>query len=657
VRPVLDGAGEDVAHGGNASLMLLGHIDLVDRHAVRGWAADTDRPYGTLEVAVFVDGRLTGLARADHVRDDLKDPTTLGAGAHGLVYRFDPPLSGLQDHDVVVRFAEGGRLLGQWRVAREPEAAPSPEPAASAAAVAPARAAPATEAAPPPAPPSAPSSADAKADATPAAVAGSTPAAPRGISGALPGQELASFVDECSSTLLKGWAASETNPDEVHDISIFVDTLKVAQITCDLPRKDLARTGMYGDGARGFEHRFDPPLPTDREVRVTVVYSRTGTPLSAGDVRLKDGKVQRVTAPAALSGDEPRLLPPPSDPRALLEFLGLYDEAAGLAQLLSRLEFGNARPEQIHYSAFGTYPESVADVLRWGTYYPRDHLQQTLLSDAFQTGLIPLFLRAFPEKRRLIFVHIPKCAGTDLAFHFRARYPSLDRSLTDPRWTTKAAMFRRLARLAAHVRTSDSIFVHGHINLADHIAAGTIRPTDRVFTVIRDPFAVALSQINYVLTRFDEDIAAGQLQPDTSGWSGVMDLGATPDRMSDAFVKRVTSAALRNEDLILPNSLCLWLGAGGAQPVVDRLVTHDVELTGVTRYNEWLRSAWGFDATTRFNESKKFISTTDLTTDDLTYLNSITREDQRFYRTVERLAIASGKVSLTGEDLRGVVVR
>jgi hypothetical protein len=254
-------------------------------------------------------------------------------------------------------------------------------------------------------------------------------------------------------------------------------------------------------------------------------------------------------------------------------------------------------------------------------------------------------------------VHIPKCAGTDLAFHFRSRYPSLDRSLTDPRWTTKAAMFHRLARMAAHVRTSDSIFVHGHINLADHIAAGTIRPTDRVFTVIRDPFAVALSQINYVLTRFDEDLAAGQLQPDTSGWLQAMDLGAIPERMSDAFVKRVTSAALHNEDLILPNSLCLWLGAEGAQPVVDRLVTHNVEFTDVTRYNEWLRAAWGFDAKTRFNESKKFISTTDLTTDDLTYLNSITREDQRFYRTVERLAVASGKLSLTGEDLRGVVVR
>ena len=658
--------------------MLLGHIDLVDRHAVRGWAADTDRPYGTLEVAVFVDGRLTGLARADQARDDLRDPTTLGAGAHGIAYRFDPPLSAQDDHDVVVRFAEGGRLLGQWRVASGPEAVPPPAvvpPPAPAVEAAPAPestsspgaksspgAAPSPAAkAPPgaaPSPTAIPPRADAKAaDARPASPTGFAPPAARAGSGALPGEVLASFVDECSRTSVKGWAASETNPDEVHDISIFVDDRKVAQITCDLPRKDLARTGMHGDGARGFDHHFDPPLAADREMRVTLVYSRTGIPLTGGDVRLTDGPAQRVAAPAPLPGDEPRLLRRPADPRALFEFLGLYDEAAGLAQLLSRLEFGNMRPEQMHYGAFGAYPDSVAEVLRWGTYYARDHLQETLLSDAFQTGLIPLFLRAFPEKRRLIFVHIPKCAGTDLAFHFRARYPSLDRSLTDPQWTTKAAMFHRLARLAAHVRNSDSIFVHGHINLADHIAAGTIRPTDRIFTVIRDPFSVAISQINYVLTRFNEDFAAGKLQPDTSGWSRAMDLGAIPAKMSDAFVNRVTSAALRNEDLILPNSLCLWLGGGGAQPVIDRLVTYDVELTDVAHYNDWLRAAWGFDATTRFNESKKFISEKNLTTDDLTHLNSITREDQRFYRTVERLAVASGKLSLTGDDLRGVIAR
>jgi hypothetical protein len=608
--------------------MLLGHVDLVDRNIVQGWAADTDRPDGTLEVAVFVDGRLDGLARADLVRNDLKDPTALGAGVHGIAYEFDPPLSTLQDHDVVVRFAEGGRLLGQWRIARELEV-------------------------PPPAADPTPDVPEDDAQISPAEVAASRVS---DGSGALPGHVLTGYVDECTRAGLKGWAASKTNPAEVLDISIFIDDRKVAQIACDQPREDLAKSSLFGDGARGFTYRFDPPIARDHETRMTIVYARSGSPLTGGDVRFVKGHAVRLEAEPALAEDEPRLLPPPSDPRTLFELLGLYDEPGGLAQLLSRLEFGNERPEQLHYGVFGAYPQSVEDVLRWGTYYPRDHLSELLLSETFQLQLIPLFLRAFPEKRRLIFVHIPKCAGTDLSFHFRARHASLDRSLTDPSWTSKPAMLRRIARVVAHARNADSIFVHGHINLADHIAADVIRPTDRAFTVIRDPLAAAISQINYVLTRFDEDIAAGQLRPDTSTWSQMMALGPAPAQLSDDFIKRVTRTVLRNQDMTVPNSLCHWLGAGGAQAVVERLATYDVEITDVDRYNGWLRAAWGVDAKTRWNESKKFISLQNLATDDVAYLNDITRDDQRLYRTVERRLTATGKLSLTGDDLRGVGV-
>ena len=665
--PVWDGAGEDVAHDGNTSLMLLGHIDLVDRHAVRGWAADTDRPYGTLEVAVFVNGQLSGLARADHARDDLKDPTTLGAGAHGLTYRFDPPLSALQDHDVVVRFAEGGRLLGQWRVAREAVPAPEPAPpppaeaspptAASSTAAASPKAAASSKTPPGAAGTPAQANAQAPADGTPAAPATPIIGAARTGSGALPAQVLTGFIDVFTRETVSGWAASKTNPDEVVDISIFVNDRKIAQIVCNLPRADLAKAGQFGDGARAFAYSFDPPLPAEGTTRVSVVHSRTGMPVSGGEVRFVDGKQQRLEPTAALAEDEPRLLAPPSDPRSLFDWLGLYDERGGLAQLLSRLEFGGERPEGTHYAAFGAYPRSVEDVLRWGTYYPRDHLHDLLLSDAFQTGLIPLFLRAFPEKRRLIFVHIPKCAGTDLSFHFRARHPSLERSLTDPAWTPKSAMLRRISRVVAHVRTADSIFVHGHINLADHIAAGIIRPTDRIFTVIREPLAAAISQVNYILTRFEEDLTGGQLRPDTAEWSRAMDLGPTPARMSDDFIKRLTTAALRTKRLTVPNSQCLWLGGEGTQAVVDRLATYDVEVSEVERYNAWLQATWGIEAKTRWNASKKFIALQDLTTDDLGYLVGITREDQRLYRTVERLLTSTGKLSLSGEDLRGVVAQ
>jgi hypothetical protein len=317
---------------------------------------------------------------------------------------------------------------------------------------------------------------------------------------------------------------------------------------------------------------------------------------------------------------------------------------------------GRERPERTHYAVFGAHPDSVAEVLRWGAYYPRDHLHELLLSDAFQTGLIPLFLRAFPEKRRLIFVHFPECTETDLGFHFRACHPSLDRSLTDPEWMPKSAMLRRIARVVAHVHTADSIFVHGHINLADHIAADIIRPTDRVFTIIRDPLAAAISQINYVRTWFEEDIVAGALRPDTAEWSRAMDMGPTPARMSEIFIDRLTSAALHSERIMMSNWQCIWLGGESTQAVVDRLATNHVEVTEVNRYNAWLHATWGIEAKTRWNASKKFIALQDLTRDDLGYVVGITEEDQRLYGTIERLLTSTGKLSLRGGGLRGVIV-
>jgi len=635
--------GTNDKRAGESRLMLLGHIDLVDRHVVRGWAADTDRPYGTLEVAVFVDGNLAGLARADKARDDLKDPAMLGAGVHGVSYKFDPPLAAHEDHDVVVRFAEGGRLLGQWRVTREINGTAASVVAA--------------DEMPPDETRDAPTAAPPESQAESLLPAAPSGRFPHAGSGALPDDALIGFVDTCTLAGVEGWAASETNPDEVLDISVFVDDRKVAQIKSDQPRKDLAKAGIHGDGARGFAHIFDPPLPKDRQTRVTVTYARTGTALTKGSTSFVNGKATRLEIPEPLGEDEPRLLPVPSDPRALFDFLGLYEEQGGLGQLLSRLVFEDARPEQIHYSAFGIYPTSLDDVLRWGTYYGRDHLHQLLLSDEFQTQLIPLILRAFPEKRRLMFVHIPKCAGTDLTFHFRARFPSLDRSLTDPQWTEKPAMLRRIARVVAHLHASDSLFVHGHINLADHIAAGVIRPTDRIFTIIRDPLQVAISQINYVLTRFDEDMATGKFRPDTKEWADVLDLGALPSRMSDDFIKRLTGAALRHEDLVLPNSVGSWLGGEGAQAVIDRLAQFNVEVTDTSRYSQWLLQGWRIDARTRWNESKKFLGLDDLTAENRAYLNSITTEDQRIYRTYQQVIAATGKLSVTGDDLRGVVVR
>src|SRR5690242_17543729 len=218
-----------------------------------------------------------------------------------------------------------------------------------------------------------------------------------------------------------------------------------ARISCDRPRSDLERSGQYGSGRHGFFYEFPQPLPQGEETRVTVVFSATGAALGRGDWLLDDTGATALAPAASLAKDEPVLLPAPSDPRALFELLAYYDQHAGLYPLLSRLDIGaDLRQQHIHYGVLGTWPDRSVPSPQ-GQYFPRDHINQLLLCDAFQNGLIPRLAAAYADKRRLIFVHIPKCAGTDLSNKLKTRYPWLDHNVMDAGWTSKHAMLRHLS--------------------------------------------------------------------------------------------------------------------------------------------------------------------------------------------------------------------
>ena len=89
--------------------MLIGHVDLISRTRVAGWAADTEAPDRVVEVVVSVDGEEQGRVHAEDLRPDLRALRTLGAGHHGFSYSLPVPLSDSTDHTVAIRFAEGAQ--------------------------------------------------------------------------------------------------------------------------------------------------------------------------------------------------------------------------------------------------------------------------------------------------------------------------------------------------------------------------------------------------------------------------------------------------------------------------------------------------------------------------------------------------------------------
>jgi hypothetical protein len=325
----------------------------------------------------------------------------------------------------------------------------------------------------------------------------------------------------------------------------------------------------------------------------------------------------------------------------------------GLSELLARIDFPGRQPREMRYAVFGGLPLNGdrGDEFA-GSYAPRDHLHELLMSAAFQREVATLLLNAFPEKRRLLFVHIPKCAGSDLSRHLMTRYPSIDQRWMEERWTSKDALFTALHDLIQAVPSYDRIFVRGHIPLDWYLDRGLVRPIDRLFTIMRHPVEIAVSQANYVMMRIAEDLESGKVGPDTREWLDQLGLGEIPPWPLPDLAQHVCHKTLHTREIVIANPLCHWLGGGDAAIVLERLAESGAEVTETQRYNKWLRETWGIESTTRLNQSRKFISQAALDREELDYLNEISAEDAKLFETVQQRLVGLGTSWLSGSELR-----
>lgn len=344
----------------------------------------------------------------------------------------------------------------------------------------------------------------------------------------------------------------------------------------------------------------------------------------------------------------------PRDPRSLFELFGTYDPARGLADLLSRLDFTGMEPRHIYNSVLGRRPETLQASRKPDNYSARDHMRAALVSPEFQRKIISLLLNAYPEKRRLLFVHVPKCAGTDLRIGLSTRYPALDLGLAQPDWTPAEQLFAAIHRVALGLRFSDTVLLHGHIRIAAAINAELVRPTDTIITVIRDPIEIIVSNVNYIITRILQDQQAGADAPDTREWKNQLGIDRLAADMPDDMIAQFFKTMLHNPSIAVPNSICYWLGNGDVQSVVRRLVINDVEVTDTQHYPDWLRDRWDIARPTRANASRKFVTSKHIEADDRKFMHSITAADREVYSLLSKQIGASGRNAILGSAITGI---
>ncbi len=340
-----------------------------------------------------------------------------------------------------------------------------------------------------------------------------------------------------------------------------------------------------------------------------------------------------------------QIVPAPATARQLLLSFTLYDAANGLASLTDRMDFAGVTRRQVLAAASGRLPPA-RDAADGEAFNPEATLAQALEGDDFQARLREIVLAAFPDKRRLVFIHVPKCAGTDLQVTLERQYPSLNQHLCLTQTTPKAALFEHLAEFARGVHLAGAIAVSGHQPLRWYLDRGLLRFEDDVFTSMRHPRDILYSYVSFILTRCLE--ASGKPRGDVAHWLGEIGLKQLEPNPSPAYLADIGSQWLRVRK---PNIICNYLGTGTAASSFQAMVQSDIEVTDVSRYSAWRRQKFGYEPAHRLNPSKPLFTPATASAADRSLVEEMIGEDMLVYEAVQAKLAASGELSMRGRSL------
>jgi hypothetical protein len=336
---------------------------------------------------------------------------------------------------------------------------------------------------------------------------------------------------------------------------------------------------------------------------------------------------------------------PPVNSRQLLEMFRLYIDEKGLASVLSRFDMAGVTRRQIEAVTLGRLPETIEAARDGADFKARPQLAAALHGELFQTRIRETVLNAFPEKRRLIFVHIPKCAGTDLISGMRRRYAMLHNHLEIAAITPKLALFTALRELMIDISLSGSIAVAGHVPLRWYMERNLVRYEDDVFSTVRAPQDMVYSYIAFILTRLVD--FQGVKRNDTTNWLAAIGMTEIPPDPPAALMLEIGGMLLRSP-VTTRNMICNNLGRGTEESALENMALTGIELTDMKRYSAWRAQKFGFKPEKRINESKPLYTRELAAPADRALIEEMTDEDTKLYERIIAKLNASEALSVSG---------
>lgn len=319
----------------------------------------------------------------------------------------------------------------------------------------------------------------------------------------------------------------------------------------------------------------------------------------------------------------------PKTVREMFDMLAEYDGQCSLLEFLERSKWEERSVYQIYDTFLDRMPESISTVQNQSKLERLALASNALLSVEFQHRSVELLLKAFPEKRRLIHIHIPKSAGTDLRDALISRFPQIHFNHTLREFIGPQELVAHLAETSRRFRTHSEILITGHIPIKWFVDRRLLRSTDRIFSIFRRPEATAISAVNYRLRRISEDPKCSA--SDTRSWANKLGVERFADELSQDKLHDIGLKMLES-DVIMRDCLATEiLGQGTADSALDYIVRTNIELVPIEKYNEWVKETWGFELETRANASQNILLYSDLTDKYIARIQNFWREDIILY--------------------------
>lgn len=338
---------------------------------------------------------------------------------------------------------------------------------------------------------------------------------------------------------------------------------------------------------------------------------------------------------------------PPRNASEIFRMFTLFDSTKGIDSVLNRFNWVDVKPDQLRSAVLESC--SMPPGISWDGDVARC-MKELLNSREFRKDILAQFLNAFPDKKRIIFVHIPKCAGSDLTRILAQRHLVVSGTMGYQTKFLGDKLFAYLHDVMTCMPFVREIVIRGHVPLHYYIDRKLIRESDQIFTVIRDPVDRIISAVNFQVKLFLRDPLGKAAE--TKRWQDKLGWKRFPDLSEKEDVMRLAKQVLRNPQLIPANKICTSFGDGSIESALANIVRSNIDITDLLRYETWLQDTWRAPKSLRANRSEKVLSSSTLDADDRFIVDEKVSNDYKLYNILMDKLKSAGAPSIRGSCLR-----